>query len=293
MQLERMVRLMYSFDISRMIQCYRFGRMKQKNGWIRTDIRSISQNLFVFLIDGQADFHVDGTSYSLQAGDILIIPACTPYRAHTEDFCEYYFFHFDGQIHQTAFPTLPPLSRRFTFVLPERMDSLIYFSAHTSIGQDFRHVYNSIIACTEYHARGTHTGQKLLECEFLKILLLLADITERSHQDNPLPSALNRIMIYIKKNLTHPLGLEEICQAVGISPSYAGRLFKQHMNTTVTEYINSEKLYYACELITETSMNLTEIADYLGYCDVFYFSKRFKRKFGKSPSVMFAHLKKK
>ena len=283
---------MYSFDISQMTRCYRFGRMKQKSGWDRTDMRTIPKNLFVFLIDGQADFHGNGTDYLMQVGDILIIPADTPYRAMTTDFCEYYFYHFDGQIQLSDYPELPPISRRFSFDLPERMDSNIYFSPHTATGQEFRRIYNSIIACTEYHARGTHTGQKMLECEFLKILLLLADITERTRQDNPLPSALNRIMIYIKKNLTHPLGLNEICEAVGISPSYAGRLFKQHMNTTVTEYINSEKLYYACELMTDTGMNLTEIADYLGYCDVFYFSKRFKRKFGKAPSVMFAHLKK-
>lgn len=53
---------------------------------------------------------------------------------------------------------------------------------------------------------------------------------------------------------------------------------------TVTEYINNEKLYYACELIRNTSMNISEIADYLGYSDVFYFSKLFKKKFGISPS---------
>ena len=33
---------------------------------------------------------------------------------------------------------------------------------------------------------------------------------------------------------------------------------------TASEYINSEKLYYACELIKNTNMNISEIADYLG-----------------------------
>lgn len=283
---------MYAFDISRMVQCYQFGRMKQKNGWERTDVHSIAKNLLVFLIDGQAEFYVDGVAYTLQAGDVLIIPARTPYRAFTGDFCEYYFYHFDGQIKEAELPILPPVPLQFSFNLPKRTDSYIYFPAFTATGTKSRHIYNSIIACTEHHARGTHTGQKLLECEFLKILLRLAEITERAQQDHPLPSALNRMIIHIKKSLTQPLGLEEICRAVGISPSYASRLFKQYMNTTVTEYINSEKLYYACELMTETGMNLTEIAEYLGYCDVSYFSKRFKRKFGKAPSVMFSHLKK-
>lgn len=276
---------MYFLDISKAIHCYRFGRMKQKKGWERSDFRSIEQNLFVFLIDGQADFQVAGRDYALQTGDVLIIPANTKYKAHTEDFCEYYFYHFDGEIGQGEQPPHSPLPRRFSFDLPIIDDPCIYFADHTQTAQDFRRLYNSVIACIDYHARGSHTGQMLLECEFLKILLMLADIGEQQ-QNSGTPTALSRMIVFIKKNLTRPLGVEDICADCGISPSYAGRLFKKHMNMTVTEYINSEKLYYARELISDTGMNLSEIADYLGYCDVYYFSKRFKRKFGKSPSAL-------
>jgi AraC-like DNA-binding protein len=279
------MRKMYSLDISQAIHCSRFGRMKQKNGWERSDFRSIEQNLFVFLIDGQADFQVAGHDYSLQTGDVLIIPSNTLYKAYTDDFCEYYFYHFDGQIRQSEQPAYSPLPRRFSFDLPALNDPHIYFSDHTKTAQDFHRLYNSVIACIDYHSRGSRTGQQLLECEFLKIMLMLADIGEQQ-QNSGLPTALSRMITFIKKNLTQPLGVEDVCNDCGISPSYAGRLFKKHMNMTVTEYINSEKLYYACELISDTGMNLSEIADYLGYCDVYYFSKRFKRKFGKSPSAL-------
>ena len=279
---------MYSLDISQPIHCYRFGRMKQKTGWEHPGFRSIAHNLFVFLIAGAADFHVNGNNHPVTAGDVLIIPANTRYKAHTDTFCEYYFFHFDGCIRESEFPDRPPLPRRFSFDLPAIADEHIYFPPQLAAGQDLRRIYNSIITCTELHARGTHTGRRMLECEFLKILLTLADITEARHQANTLPATLDRIIVYIKKNLTQPIGLDDICKNCQISASYAGRLFKKHLHTTVTEYINNEKLYYACELMRDTGMNLTEIADYLGYCDVFYFSKRFKRKFGKSPSQMFA-----
>lgn len=56
---------------------------------------------------------------------------------------------------------------------------------------------------------------------------------------------------------------------------------------TATEYINSVKLYYACELLRNTNMNISETAFYLGYSDVSYFSKRFKKLFGRSPGEYF------
>ena len=113
-------------------------------------------------------------------------------------------------------------------------------------------------------------------------MFVLGEIVERAH--NNIPTVVRKMIIYIKKNLTKPLSLSEISSQCAVSAPYASRIFKKYMNMTVTEYINSEKLYYACELIVNTSMNISEIADYLGYCDVFYFSKLFTKKFGKSPS---------
>ena len=109
---------------------------------------------------------------------------------------------------------------------------------------------------------------------------------EKMH--NHMPTVLEKMIIYIKKNLTKPISLSDVSSQCSISAPYAARLFKKNLNMTATEYINGEKLYYACELIKNTSMNMSEIADYLGYCDVFYFSKLFKRKFGKSPSTYYS-----
>ena len=185
---------MYSLDISKAIHCSRFGRMKQKNGWERSDFRSIEQNLFVFLIDGQADFQVAGHDYSLQTGDVLIIPSNTLYKAYTDDFCEYYFYHFDGQIRQSEQPAYSPLPRRFSFDLPALHDPHIYFSDHTKTAQDFHRLYNSVIACIDYHSRGSRTGQQLLECEFLKIMLMLADIGEQQ-QNSGLPGLCRSVSV--------------------------------------------------------------------------------------------------
>ena len=217
---------------------------------------------------------------------MLIIPADMPYRANTQTFCEYYFCHFDGKLEKEHCLTAVTLPRKFSFALPQIQDPKIYFPLYGKLAEDFRRVWDSMAACTDYQARGTAVGQRMLECEFLKVLLILAEHGQNLTGGEALPAALSRMIVYIKKNLTRPLCLEDVCSHCSISPSYAGRLFRKHMNITATEYINSEKLYYARELMSSTGMTLSQIAEYLGYCDVYYFSKRFKRKFGKAPSQM-------
>ena len=78
--------------------------------------------------------------------------------------------------------------------------------------------------------------------------------------------------------------VHDICTYFNLSRSYLARLFKQYLQMTPTAYINNEKMHYAGELLQNTDMNISEIAEYLGYCDVFYFSRLYKRTFGVPPS---------
>lgn len=275
--------MLYSLDISNKISCSMFGRMKQTNGWKPNYHRSIGKNLFIFVIDGEATFCIEKTVYEVSTGDILIIPSETIYIAKTEDFCDYFFFHFSGKINKTdTTPDFSIINYSFSFSLQEFKHKYIYFNLKTSNNDVYNRVYTAIINCMEYRSYFTQSGKLLLDAEFSKIMFLLGEVVEKAH--NNIPTVVKKMIIYIKKNLTKPLSLSDISSQCSISAPYASLIFKKYMNMTVTEYINSEKLYYACELIRNTSMNISEIADYLGYCDVFYFSKLFKNKFGKSPS---------
>ena len=260
-----------------------FGRMKQSHGWESNSPRIIGENLFVFVIDGNATFDIEGTIYEVSIGDILIIPAETWYSAITKDICEYFFFHFSGKIDKVdTMPAFSTINNSFSFYMQKLEHECIYFNLKNSNKDVFDKVYTSIINCMEYRSYSTQSGRLLFDAEFSKIMFLLGEIAEQSRNNKS--AVVKKMIIYIKKNLTKPLSLSGISSECSISVPYASRIFKKHMNMTVTEYINNEKLYYACELIRNTSMNISEIADYLGYSDVFYFSKLFKKKFGISPS---------
>ena len=276
---------MYSLDISPTISCSMFGRIKQINGWEYDGIKTLTVNLLVFVVDGAATFTINNKPYTLSTSNILIIPKNTPYKARTEDFCEYFFFHFSGDIKEVDIPiSIPTTNNNFSFTLPTRKHDCAYFELITYNKAEFNKIYSCIINCVEYQSHATNAGRLLIDIEFLKIMLILGESIEKIYKNTP--PIIEKMCIYIRKNITKNLTLSEISSKCSISTPYASRVFKKHTNMTIKEYINNEKLHYALELLQSTNMNISEISNHLGYCDVFYFSKLFKSKFGKSPSQL-------
>ena len=280
--------MLLKLDLAKPLGCDMFGRMMQRNGWNRKYTHTNKNHLLVFVISGSAIFHVDGERISLSVGDMLVIPAGIPYNANTDCSCEYYFFRFCAALAPTQDkPEYPAPERSISFTVSGVPHRTVVFSAKTSLQEDYQKLYQSIIACAEFNSGGTFSQRLALDLELSKILLLLAQIEERKTNAAPYPLIMEQMLAYIRKHLTEPLITSDVCRNCGISASYGARLFRQYFGMTITSYIASEKLYYACELMNSTGMNISQIAAYLGFCDVYYFSKCFKKKFGKAPTKLF------
>ncbi len=280
--------MLLSLDLTMPPSCDMFGRMMQRNGWRRKFIHVNENHLLVFVISGSASFHVDGEKVSLCAGDALVVPAGVPYEANTDNLCEYYFFRFRGALSTGGQkPEYPAAERRISFTVPPLPHQTVVFPVKTSLQDHYQKLYQSIIACVEYNSGGTFSQRLALDFELSKILLLLSQIEEQNTKATPYPLVMEQMLTYIRKHLTQPLTTSDVCRNCGISASYGARLFRQHLHMTITAYILSEKLYYACELMNSAGMNISQIAAYLGFCNVYYFSKCFKAKFGKAPTQLF------
>lgn len=80
-----------------------------------------------------------------------------------------------------------------------------------------------------------------------------------------------------------PINLESLAKEVGISKDYLSRLFKQHEGIPVVEYILTVKIDAACNMLKYSDRQVNEIADYLSFGSLSYFSRIFKKKMGVSP----------
>lgn len=95
---------------------------------------------------------------------------------------------------------------------------------------------------------------------------------------------INEVIEYMQFHICEPLTISKICDALSISRSALQSLFHSEKNCGVMEYFNDLKIQRARDIIRDGSMNFTEIAYFLSYSSLQYFSKQFKNATGMSPS---------
>lgn len=94
---------------------------------------------------------------------------------------------------------------------------------------------------------------------------------------------INKVIMYIEKNYREKISLDSLSKIAHLSPNYLCSKFKAVTNTTVVEYINKKRLREMCRLLRDTTMSFTEIATSVGYTNINYIRKIFKKEFGESP----------
>ena len=90
---------------------------------------------------------------------------------------------------------------------------------------------------------------------------------------------------YINEHYAEPLTLDQIGQIVGLNPSYFSNIFRKESNCTFTEYLTEIRMKNARQLITDTDLEIIEIAEQTGFHDIKYFSRCFRKITGMTPSA--------
>lgn len=89
---------------------------------------------------------------------------------------------------------------------------------------------------------------------------------------------------YMQENFWRSLTLEEVSAYVGFNASYFSNLFKRETSMNFLEYLTTLRIDHARERLMKTDDSVNEIAEAVGYSDVKYFSRIFKRSLGLSPN---------
>lgn len=89
----------------------------------------------------------------------------------------------------------------------------------------------------------------------------------------------------LRDDLLDPPSLPELARSVGYSPSHFSRLFKRVIGQSPSAYLIQQRVERARQMLSESSLTIGQIADALGYRDIYFFSRQFKSMTGQSPSA--------
>ena len=96
---------------------------------------------------------------------------------------------------------------------------------------------------------------------------------------------------FCDENHWERIGLKDVAEAVGYSPSYVSRLFASHLGCTVSEHLRYLRMKAAKSMLERSEAPISEIGRWLGYRDPANFTHAFTRAVGMSPKTYREHLR--
>lgn len=94
---------------------------------------------------------------------------------------------------------------------------------------------------------------------------------------------LKKVFEIIEQEYTQPISLTRLASAVNMTPKYFCRFFKQVTHRSPIDYVCYYRVEMACYEMESTDKNVTEIAMDMGYSDVNYFIRMFRKYKGITP----------
>ncbi len=88
---------------------------------------------------------------------------------------------------------------------------------------------------------------------------------------------------YIMEHLAETITVEGLAKLVYLSPDHLTRLFKKERGQTVIDYITSQRMFWAKELLSQMDMSIAMVSAKVGYPNYSYFTKVFKKHYGMTP----------
>lgn len=95
---------------------------------------------------------------------------------------------------------------------------------------------------------------------------------------------ITKCLQFIADNYMHNVGLYEAARQLNISTVYLSQLFKKEVGKNFNVYLNEYRMEKAKTLIIRGDYRLGEICEMVGFSNLQYFSKCFKKAYGMTPN---------
>lgn len=238
---------------------------------------------FTLITRGACLYHIDLVDYEVQEGDLLFIP---PLLLHSisaqlkeKATSETYVFHMNFLGGNSA----DICSIRYFKPIMDREITMPYLMkkdhpAYASLLEIFQQTH----ALYEEKPAGYELALKAL---LLQLFFVLLQYSEKNTSPDlgKTSDKLKQVLDYIELHYTESIAVSELARLCHFSDYYFMRFFKKHMNMTSVEYIVSLRLEKSVELFKEGNTSILDVSLSVGFRNLSYFHRAFKKKYHMTP----------
>lgn len=229
-----------------------------------------------YFLSGKVEYLVEGISYTLFPGDLLLI---SPMDLHR--------------------PLIAPGEAYERIVLWIRAETLESLSSDADLRSCFgsgRHLYHCAHTpvpmlierlSSEFssHTRGSELCARGLFFQLLAELLRLTESAGKSLDgESSAPPVVREVLAYIAENYSEDLSLESLSARFFVSKYHLSHLFRESVGVSIYRYILLKRLQNARQLLSEGE-SPGEVCRRCGFQDYTNFYRAFRRVYGSGPQA--------
>jgi AraC-like DNA-binding protein len=94
---------------------------------------------------------------------------------------------------------------------------------------------------------------------------------------------IHQVIEYLDNNFNETYDRKKLAERFRLNEDYMGQLFKKVTNTNIANYINSKRIEASMQLLRDTDGKVIDIAFHVGFDNLTYFYRHFKKQTGLSP----------
>lgn len=244
------------------------------------------------ITSGKCIYKIDLVEYEVEEGDILFVPPLFLHSITLENnkkaSSETYVFHLkflggnSTDICSTRY-LAPIMNQEFSMPYVIKPNHPAYVS--------LRKIFNQINTTYDESIIGYELALKSL---FVQTIFLLLQYSKKvvAPETEKVSDKIKNVLDYIELHYSETITVSQLAKLCYFSDYHFMRFFKKHMNMTCVEYINNLRLEKAVELFEKGNLSIMEVSLSVGFHNLSYFHRAFKKKYRMTPLSFINDLKK-
>ena len=231
-----------------------------------------------YVESGSCRFLIEDNIYDLQAGDFILIP---PMALH-------YTRYVCGSCRRTVVLFLLENVEEEVRRLMPKGEAFFQEMQIFQVPSGFRSQIGGYLRQLVAEERIQDAQSEALRRLLLGSLLLIcgrncAFFSEPPVEIHTTDQQILKAARYISEHYMSPVTTADVANAVGFSPNYLSKKFRQSAGIGLHEYLVFVRLHHAAQELVSTDDSITAIALRCGFSDSNYFKDSFKKKYGITP----------